>query len=191
MTINQREKQRLRNASESVYDQLQSQDGAEHFTWSRRLSGKSTWTDGWSVTLGSLGRNQPHLELGLDRGPRRSGRDFCFGFGYPQRQVMCRLLKRLPKRLSPMCGLTTVGYEETSPGVWLLLVPLKRAEFSRPICGHYRGIDFFLAMHQAELQAILCGFITMKLQSSGALTKNPLSSRTAAVSTEMPRGLWS
>ena len=63
MTTNQRDKQRLLHAAQLVYDQLQSQDGTEPITWRPRLTCEFTWTDGWFVKLGSLGRNQPRLEL--------------------------------------------------------------------------------------------------------------------------------
>ena len=157
MTINQRDKQRLRNAAQSVCNQLQSQDGAERIIWRPSLSRVPTWTDGWLVIFGSLGRNQPRLELWLDRWPNRSSRDFYFGFYSPQRQVIRRLLDRLPRDLSPVCELTTADYGQTRPGVYCLHDPLKRGQFNRPIYEQYRGIYFYYGMYHSNPSATVRG----------------------------------
>lgn len=100
--------------------------------------------------LGTLGRNQPHLELWLDRWPNRSARDFYFGFYSPQRQVINRLLKRLPKHLTPLFTLSTGDYKQVRPGVWLLRDTMKPRDYNRPIYEEYHGCRFFYGIYHSN-----------------------------------------
>ncbi len=147
MTTNQRDKQRLKRAAQLVRDELQPRQAAENVLWRVPLRSKPTYTDGWFLKLGTLGRNQPHLELWLDRWPNRSVRDFYFGFYSPQPQIISRLMKRLPKHLSPVSTLSAGDYEQTRRGVWLLRDTLKRRDFNRPIYEHYHGCYCFFGMY--------------------------------------------
>ncbi len=149
MTIKQRDKQRLQRAARLVLDELQPQQATRHVNWRTPPLTNLTHTDGWFVKLGTLHRNQPHLELWLDRWPHRSARDFYFGFYSPQLQVISRLLKRLPEHLRPILTLSTRDYEKIRSGLWLLRDTLKRRDFNRPIYECYRGRYSFYGMYHS------------------------------------------
>jgi 5-methylcytosine-specific restriction endonuclease McrA len=147
MSADQRDKQRLRKVAKSVREQLKAAVGSHIVTWYSRLECCGTTTGGWFVQLGSLGRNNPRLELWLDRWTRRAARDFYFGFYSAQHKVVQKLMKRLPKHLASAYELTMGDYEKTGRRTWLLRNSLTRRNFNRPVYEHYHGSRFFFGMY--------------------------------------------
>jgi 5-methylcytosine-specific restriction endonuclease McrA len=102
----------------------------------------TTNTDGWYVVIGNLGKNQPRLELWLDRFSGYPGRKFWAGFYSKRPQQITSITRRVSRKLWPV---RTLGSKDlTHKGPEILNEPLKRSEFNAPILEKYsRGYTYY------------------------------------------------
>src|SRR5580704_2262700 len=79
-----------------------------------RLPSRSTETntDGWYAVFGDLGRNQPRLELWLDRISGYPDRKFCACFHSGARKKITAITKRVSRKLWPVRTIEVGDYEE-------------------------------------------------------------------------------
>jgi 5-methylcytosine-specific restriction endonuclease McrA len=101
-----------------------------------------TNTDGWSVTLGGLGRGQPRLELWLDRFAGHKTRKFYIGFVSGNRKQIAHIKKSVSDQRVPVRQVQQKDI--TKEKVWRLTVPLKPGEFNGPVYENYeKGKTYF------------------------------------------------
>jgi len=103
----------------------------------------STNTDGWRVRIGDLGKNQPKLEVWLDRFTGHSQRKLwaCFS-SYKSRPPILAITKRVSRRLWPTRVLTTSDIKDG--GICALAIRLNRHGFNAPILEKYDdGLTFY------------------------------------------------
>ncbi|MCI0602496.1 HNH endonuclease [bacterium] len=107
---------------------------------------KATWrtdTDGWCTTIGSLGKNQPKLEVWFDRFPGYPERKLWAGFvSYKHRRPIMAITNRVSRNLWPVRTITSKDASENK--FFALTGRLHRAEFGVPILEKYKtGETFF------------------------------------------------
>jgi 5-methylcytosine-specific restriction endonuclease McrA len=96
----------------------------------------TTNTDGWHVVIGDLGKNQPRLEIWLDRFSGYPERKLYAGYCAKAHPQIIAITKRVSKKLWPARVVTS---EDTSKDKYLVLTErLERAEFNTPILEKYR-----------------------------------------------------
>jgi len=99
-------------------------------------------TDGWRASIGDLGKNQPHLEVWLDRITGYPERKLYACFYAPARQQIISITKRVSKKLWPI---RIISVDDTTEDRYLVFTErLKRSEFNAPIFEKYdRGHTFY------------------------------------------------
>jgi hypothetical protein len=101
-----------------------------------------TNTDGWAVVVGNLGKNQPRLEIWLDRFSRHPERKFFMCFRSAVRRGVVAMTKRLSRKLWPIRVISSADINDGK--TIFLLDRLKRSEFHAPVLEKYAdGATFF------------------------------------------------
>ena len=102
-----------------------------------------TNTDGWSVTLGDLGKGEPRLQVWLDRFSGYPQRKFwaCFA-SYRDRRAVMALSRRVSKTLWPVRVITKE--DTTGDRIVVLSERLSRSLFNSPVLEKYdEGLTFY------------------------------------------------
>lgn len=99
-------------------------------------------TDGWRASIGNLGKNQPHLEIWLDRITGYPDRKLYACFYAQARQQITIITKRVSRDLWPV---RVVNHTDTSEEKYLVFNErLKLSEFNAPILEkYYKGNTFY------------------------------------------------
>lgn len=143
-----RDKRRLRNVIPHLVELLQEANVNDLLNLKRRFPLIETYkTDGWLVTLGSLGRGQPRLEIWLDQFPNAGKRCFWFGFYAMNKRALKALIKRAPARLSPIRTMRHADFRLRN-GTCALVPKLEQDEFNRPVYEEYYHRYCFFGMYQ-------------------------------------------
>jgi 5-methylcytosine-specific restriction endonuclease McrA len=104
-----------------------------------------TNTDGWRVIIGDLGKNQPRLEIWLDRFSGYPERKLYACFYAEIRSQLMAITKRVSKTLWPIRIITL---EDTEDEKYLALAKrLPRSEFNAPILEKYLDQDTFFGIY--------------------------------------------
>jgi 5-methylcytosine-specific restriction endonuclease McrA len=103
---------------------------------------KHTNTDGWSVTIGDLGKNQPRMEVWLDRFSGYPERKLYACFYTELKQQITFIVRQVNKKLWRVRVITNA---DTEDGKYMVLVDrLSRSEFNMPIMEQYEdGENFY------------------------------------------------
>jgi hypothetical protein len=144
-----KDKERIRRLAELIYAALHEQGHGPHIRANGITRPAKTWTDGWKLRLGTLGRGKPFLELWLDKYPARDRRCFYWGFYSPNPKALPWLMKQLPRSLQPSLPvLTKDDYEPVGRSSWLLKHQFTRKEFAQPIEERYR-VDRYYGVYDS------------------------------------------
>jgi len=101
-----------------------------------------TDTDGWCVSIGTLGKNGPSLDIWLDRHCAYAQRKFWFGLYWKDRSSLRRLATRVERRLRR--PRRTITWADVQKGKYnLLSKPLPRNQFGTPIFEDFTRWAFF------------------------------------------------
>lgn len=101
-----------------------------------------TNTDGWSAVIGTLGKDQPRLEVWFDRFAGYPDRKLYACFHSEQRRQLEAITKRVARKLCPHRVITTDDTKEG--GHFALVSRLGRNEFNVPILEKYaEGWTFY------------------------------------------------
>ena len=104
-----------------------------------------TNTDGWRAIIGDLGKNQPRLEIWLDRFAGYPERKLYACFFSEDRQQLVTTTRRINKTLWPIRIITI---EDTEDGKYLALAKrLRRSEFNAPILEKYFNEETFFGIY--------------------------------------------
>ncbi|WP_409997643.1 HNH endonuclease [Bradyrhizobium sp. SZCCHNRI3043] len=104
-----------------------------------------TNTDGWSAVVGNLGRDQPKLEIWLDRFSGYPDRKLFACFRSESRQQIIAITKRVSRKLWPV---RTVTPEDTERAAHLFLAErMRRSEFGTPFLEKYEGGRTFYGIY--------------------------------------------
>jgi 5-methylcytosine-specific restriction endonuclease McrA len=103
---------------------------------------RATFTDGWSTSIGDLGKGQPRLQVWLDRFAGYRQRKLYAGFRSEERRQIVIITKRVARRLWPVRIVTT---NDTRRGSFLVLRNrLTRSDFNEPVLEkYYQGTTFY------------------------------------------------
>lgn len=97
----------------------------------------ATDTDGWSLVLGSLGKEQPRLEIWIDRYSNHADRKLWCGF-YSPRGEQLHELAHISESHWPVLRLTESDVRDDGSR---LRKPLPKHQFNSPILEHYDSIS--------------------------------------------------
>ena len=104
-----------------------------------------TNTDGWNVVIGNLGKDQPRLEVWLDRFAGYSQRKLWACFRANTRAKMVSITKHVDRKLWPKRIVTSKDTDEER--FVMLAKRLPRSEFSTPIMEKYDGGSTFYGIY--------------------------------------------
>jgi len=104
-----------------------------------------TNTDGWNVVIGNLGKDQPRLEVWLDRFAGYSQRKLWACFRANTRAKMVSITKHVDRKLWPKRIVTSKDTDEER--FFMLAKRLTRSEFSTPILEKYDGGSTFYGIY--------------------------------------------
>ena len=111
----------------------------------------TTNTDGWFAVIGDLGKNQPRLEVWLDRFSGYPDRKLYACFRSEARQQMTAITKHVSRKLWPTRLVTA---EDTDEDKHLVLAErLGRSEFNTPILEKYRDGRTFYGIYDPTREA--------------------------------------
>lgn len=107
----------------------------------------TTNTDGWSATIGDLGKNQPRLEVWFDRFSGHAQRKLYICFRSEVQQQITSITKRVARKLWPVRVVTT---RDTTKEKFLVLAErLARSEFNTPVLEKYQGGRTFYGIYDS------------------------------------------
>jgi 5-methylcytosine-specific restriction endonuclease McrA len=104
-----------------------------------------TNTDGWRVIIGDLGKNQPRLEIWLDRFAGYPERKLYACFRSEVRSQLVTITKHISKTLWPVRIITLADTEDEKYVV--LAKRLRRSEFHAPILEKYSNEETFFGIY--------------------------------------------
>lgn len=108
-------------------------------------------TDGWSATIGDLGKGTPKLEVWLDRFSGYRQRKLFACFRSHNRYSLLAMKTHVHRRLWPARTITTAEIDEGRD--FVLRKRLGRSEFNTPILEKYRGGVTFYGIYDLTRQA--------------------------------------
>jgi 5-methylcytosine-specific restriction endonuclease McrA len=111
----------------------------------------TTITDGWYASIGDLGKNQPRLQIWLDRFAGYPQRKFYAGFYSSVRHKIFAITKYVSRKLGPVRTVTSEDVSEDKPVS--LNNRLGRSEFNAPIIEKYRDGDTFYGLYDRTQEA--------------------------------------
>jgi len=127
------DQRRLKSVFEILRKRLRKSAESKLIQWANVFPLTDTYkTDGWLIKLGSLGKNQPTLELWLDHYPNTGSRCFWFGFYSNKKHAIRAPIKSALSRLSVKRVLTNSDFK-LSGGSFRLRNQLRPSEFNRPV----------------------------------------------------------
>ena len=106
------------DTAKTVAEKLRKEKGGTRL---RILSPTSSWfaddTKGWCVQIGSLGKDEPKLQIWYDRVSGGDKRKLYAGFYAPEKRVMTKLVSQVPSEIIPVRKITdddTIGDDQFS-----------------------------------------------------------------------------
>ncbi|HRJ59350.1 MAG TPA: HNH endonuclease [Anaerolineales bacterium] len=145
MSTYRRDKKWLLDTAKVVASMLKERRAGTAMTIRQPSAAVETTTGGWGVVIGNLGKNQPKIEIWLDK----------FA-GYPDRKLYACLRSEDQKALTKIVGnvsrhlwpVRVITLKDTDIENYLVLKkPLGRAEFNAPILEKYTPDNAFFGVY--------------------------------------------
>lgn len=148
------DKKRLRTVATLLKEELAHRARGTRINLRPKLRRAQTNTDGWRFVLGSVKGRGLRLEIWLDRYAKGKQRRFWFCVYSGQKEKLLLAIKKVPKYLKPIRTLTVNDVMETGGrDSWIMDLPLKQKEFSRPIYENYENSkEYFLGKYDPSAQ---------------------------------------
>lgn len=110
---------------------------------------RATNTDGWSVVIGDLGKNQPYLEIWFDKFSGYEERKLYACFRSKNNKHIAHIIKQVSKNMWPVRKVSTddtVVTKKKKEEIVILAERIGRHEFNAPILEEYEGGDTFFGL---------------------------------------------
>lgn len=141
MATTQKDKRRLLAAARMLAARLKLSDHGAAMRIRVPARGSKRQTDGWRVVIGDLGKNQPRLELWLDRFTGYTQPKFWACFYSENLKKLAKITKRISRQLWPV---RTITVKDTSYAKFFALTKrLDHSALAKPILEKYSGQAFF------------------------------------------------
>ena len=98
---------------------------------------EDSYTGGWAVGIGDLGRGRPSLEIWYDRYSRHDERKLWAGFHSRAAREIRAVTRRVPKDLKPAAVFTDADVDDEAASYSKLKHRLARGSFTEPISEFY------------------------------------------------------